>query len=411
MMTVVPMPERDWRDRLQRSTTHALKKNLHNAAVALRWAPELAGLVLLDEFAGRVEVARETPWGARAGAAWSDRDTLALADWLQSNGPEIAPPTAEQAVELVAHENRRHPVRDWLDGLEWDKERRLDDWLNTYLGAPYEGREHMAYVRAVGARWMISAVARAVDAPCQVDTAIILEGEQGAGKSTAARTLAGNEWFADQLADMGSKDSSQDLRGKWVVELGELAAMRGPDVEKVKAFMSRQVDHYRPSYGKRSVDVPRQCVFIGSTNRDDYLHDETGNRRFWPVRVGEINVPLLRDHRRQLWAEAAHRHRAGEEWWLGGELADFAAREQAARLQRDPWHDAIVDWLDRQTLKEHAIPDILRLALDFRTQDMGQREMNRVSRVLRVAGWERERVRVGGVRSWIYRKAKAKARP
>jgi predicted P-loop ATPase len=124
------------------------------------------------------------------------------------------------------------------------------------------------------------------------------------------------EWFADEIADLGSKDSAQDLRGQWIIELGELSAMRRGEVERVKAFMSRSTDHYRPSYGRRSQDFPCQCVFIGSTNADTYLADETGNQRFWPVKVGRINLKTLRQDVGQLWAEADAAYRTGERWWL-----------------------------------------------------------------------------------------------
>ena len=158
-----------------------------------------------------------------------------------------------------------------------------DDDLNREEPTPSE--KYTAYLRSVGPKWLIAAVARIYRPGLQGRPRIVFEGPQGVGKSTCLRILAGDEWFADEIADLGTKDSAQDLRGKWIVELAEVAALRRAALERMKAFISRNVDHYRPSYGRRSMDFPRQCVFAGTTNADAYLADETGNRRFWPVKV------------------------------------------------------------------------------------------------------------------------------
>ena len=160
------------------------------------------------------------------------------------------------------------------------------------------------------------------------------------------------QWFSDELADLGTKDAAQDLRGKWIVELGELSALNRGAVERVKAFMSRRVDHYRPSYGTRSQDFPRQCVFIGSTNADAYLGDETGGRRFWPVKVGAIDLDALKRDRDQLWAEAVAAYRADEKWWLDKETEKAAAVEQGDRRIVDPWEWRILG-LVRRTGRGH----------------------------------------------------------
>ena len=227
-------------------------------------------------------------------------DDLKLAEWCQLRGVQVKPPTVAAGVQVVASERSFHPVRDYLDTLWPDGEARLDTWLTTYLRV-----ENSPYTRAVGRAWMISAVARVRQPACKADHALILEGMQGVGKSKTARIIAVmTEWFADDIADLGTKDSAQDLRGKWIIELGELTALRRNEVERVKAFMSRSTDHYRSSYGRRSQDFPRLCVFIGSTNADIYLGDATGGRRFWPVKVGRIDLGALQRDIGQLWPEA-----------------------------------------------------------------------------------------------------------
>ena len=304
-------------------------------------------------------------------------------------------------------------------------------WLETYLGArinvetldaglsdddldceePTPSEKYRAYLRSVGPKWMIAAVARIYRPGCKVDHVVVLEGPQGMGKSTCLRILATDEWFADEISDLGTKDSAQDLRGKWIVELAEVAALKRGEIERVKAFITRNIDHYRPSYGRRSMDFPRQCVFAGTTNADAYLADETGNRRFWPVKVTGLRLEELMRDRDQLWAEAVARFRAGESWWLDREVEAFAAEEQGQRRQGDPWEDPVLDWLGRQTKAEHTVADILQGALGREIGDWTQTDMNRVVRCLRANGYERFQVRdparkdaTGkGRRMWVYR--------
>jgi predicted P-loop ATPase len=190
-----------------------------------------------------------------------------------------------------------------------------------------------------------------------------------------------------------------------------VAALKRAEVERVKAFISRNVDHYRPSYGRRSADFPRQCVFAGTTNADAYLADETGNRRFWPVKVTGLRLEDLGRDRDQLWAEAVARFKAGETWWLDREVEAFAAEEQNQRRQGDPWEDPILDWLGRQTKTEHTAAEILQSALGREVGDWTQGDMNRVVRCLRANGYERVQVRDparkdaagNGRRVWVYR--------
>jgi predicted P-loop ATPase len=190
-------------------------------------------------------------------------------------------------VELVFSVHAR--VGRYLTHLTWDEIPRIDQWLSTCLGA--DGNPE--YLKAIGPRFLISAVARALRPGCKADQVLVLEGAQGIGKSTAVRVLS-EPWTTDSLPDLTSKEAAIQIQGVWIVELAELTSMSRSDVEHIKAFMSRNEDRYRPHWGRSSETRPRRCVFIATTNLQGYLRDETGNRRFWPVRCRSIDLERLR---------------------------------------------------------------------------------------------------------------------
>ena len=371
---------------------------LTNAIAAFRHAPEWGGVLAFNEFSLGTVALKPTPWGVVPKGEWTDHEHRRAAEWLQKQGILVSVEIAGQAVQTAARDHPFHPVRAYLDCLTWDGVERLDRWLSTYLGVA-----DTEYSRAVGFRRMISAVARIFQPGAKADCCLILEGPQGIRKSTALRTLAG-EYFTDELADLGTKDAAMQTRGVWTIELSELDSLSNSEVARIKAFMSRTTDRFRPPYGMRLVESPRQCVFAVTFNHSTYLRDETGGRRFWPVTCGRIDVEALARDRDQLWAEAKARFDAGAAWWLeSAELVQMASDEQFQRYEGDPWEEIIGPWLEVRS--SVSVSEVLQKCLEKPQAMWTQSDKNRAARCLRALGWERYRERQGARSEWRYRKA------
>jgi putative DNA primase/helicase len=242
----------------------------------------------------------------------------------------------------------------------------------------------------------------------KVDCALIFEGKQGIGKSSALRMLFDGDsrgWFTDEIAELGSKDAAMQMAGIWCIELAELDAMRRAEVSRLKAFLTRTNDRYRPPYGRIVVDVPRQCVFAGTVNDSEYLRDPTGGRRFWPVKCGTIDIRGLCQARDQLFAEAVSRYRRGEKWFLHEkELIEDATEEQSARQLQHPWEEPIGEWLAKHTNKANGVTvgEILENALYKHTEHWTDADSQAVGKCMRALGYEPKQKRVGTGRERRY---------
>jgi predicted P-loop ATPase len=396
----------EWRNELILSDNGKILPVLANAITTLRSAPEWRDVLAFNEHALNISTTRDAPWGPVE--KWADHHTYLLVNWLQRHGLLVSITDANAAVEAVARDRSHHPVRDYLDSLEWDRTSRIGNWLKVYLGATATEDSLAKLIRAIGARWLISAVARVYEPGCQADHVLILEHLQGEGKSTALRIL-GEPFFSDDIAELGTKDASLATVGVWIVELPELDAMTRAEVSKIKAFVSRRTDRFRPPYGRRMIEAHRQCVFAGSVNHSEYLKDETGGRRFWPVECGRIDLDALRRDKDQLWAEAKARYRNEEPWWLDTpNLIQAAAEEQEARYLADPWEGLIAEYLDK-IHKDASRPDevttteLLQGPLNKKAGDLTRADQTRVGAILRRCAWKPiSRPRDGGTRSRIY---------
>jgi predicted P-loop ATPase len=277
----------------------------------------------------------------------TDADVTELQRRLQWFGfRRLGKDATHDAVNEHARAHAFHPVRDYLNGLKWDGKARVGTWLTTYLGATASNTDDEAgYIEEVGKMFLISMVARVMQPGCKADYLVVLEGPQGLNKSSACAILGG-EYFDDHMPDLHSKDASQHLRGKWLIEWADMHPNSRAEADLIKSYITRPIERYRPSYGRKEVIEPRQCIFIGTTNRSTYLRDETGNRRTWPVITAEINLDALRRDRDQLFAEAVALYRARVHWWPDPEFEHKHIRpEQEKRFEADAWEQPIKDFL------------------------------------------------------------------
>lgn len=360
--------------------------NLAKALEMMRSDPALANIFAYDQMLQTYVLTGPLPGKDECESrAATDVDVGIVQEYLQHHGLErLSKDTTHQAADIRSHERAFHPVRNYLHGLQWDGVDRVGTWLHSYVGA-----EITAYTAGIGEMFIISMVARIFDPGCKADYMMVLEGAQGARKSTACRILGG-QWFSDALPDVGQgKDVAQHLPGKWLIEIAEMSAMSRAEAASLKAFITRDTERYRPSYGRREIIQPRQCIFIGTTNEKVYLKDKTGGRRFWPVKVGTIDTERLARDRDQLFAEAVALYRQQRPWWPDDQFErKHIAPEQEARFERDAWEEAIIEWLGSR--EEVLIKEVAAGALQLDVPRLGRSEQNRIIAVLERLQWHRK---------------------
>ena len=350
--------DEDFLSKLKRDKNGTPESDVFNCLVVLKHDPALKGKIRLDEFAHRLVVIDDLPWrGKDETPYWTDTDDACLRNYFATKYLIKGKGIIDDALQEVTQDNKFHPVRQYLTGLTWDGECRVDTLFIDYIGA-----EDTDYIRAVTRKWMCGAIARVMEPGVKFDTAIVLYGSQGLGKSLILERL-GRKWFNNSLVDIKTKDALEQIQGSWINELAELAPTYKNDNEIVKAFISRTSDRFRSPYGRRTEEYPRQCVFAGSTNNLMFLKDRTGNRRFWPItgdkdRKTKNAWELSKDEIDQLWAEAFTYWAEGEPLVLEGELEEEALRIQLSHTEGGELVGLIEEYLEMELPEDWESKDI-----------------------------------------------------
>ena len=342
----------NWQLLLKRNhQTGEVKNTIDNVMLILEHDPRIRGKFALNEFTGRGEILDVLPWstgGKETRRMWSDTDSNALYWWMEKTWGITGRGNIDSALDIHAKLHAFNPVVDYLTGIRWDRQPRLDTLFIDYLGA-----EDTPYTRAVTRKAFTAAVARAMNPGCKYDNMLILCGPQGIGKSTILDKMS-HGWFNDSIRTFEGKEASELLQGVWIIEVAELDAFRRTDVSCIKQFLSLTSDRYRQAYGRNVTEFKRRCVFFGTCNNIDFLQDTTGNRRFWPVDTRaqmptkDVFNDLTSDEIDQVWAEAYFRFITGEQIFLSGDTAEAAMVKQEAHRERSIQEGVIAEFVARK---------------------------------------------------------------
>lgn len=338
----------DWTQGLALGKNGQVEKTINNVVVILRNDPLLKGKIAVDDFSGAGMVLGSLPWnGTSEKRRWSDVDYAGVYQYLELMYGITGRDKIDNALLLVSNENRFNDVKTYLEGLQWDGVKRVENLLRDYLGA-----EDNAYTRAVMRKSMCAAVGRAVVGGIKYDCMPIFTGPQGIGKSTFLSIL-GKDWFSDSLTTFEGKEAAELIQGVWFVEVGELTAMSKQETNAVKQFLSKTHDIYRAAYGRTTNKYPRRCVFFGTSNDSEFLKDTTGNRRFWPVDVGVLPARKsvwkdLPEERDQVWAEAYAYWVMGEDLYLPKDIEALAKEQQDVHRESHAKEGIIREFLERE---------------------------------------------------------------
>ncbi len=363
-------------------------QNMSNVAKILAFLPEFKDKIWFDTFHHKFMT---TAWSGET-RIWQEEESLNLQYSLQSNYQmrTISTEACSSGMAVIGYRKKKSEVFDWLSSITWDGESRIEQFFIKAMGAPDN-----EYTRAVGRNFFISMAARIVKPGSKVDTMVILEGAQGTFKSTSLNILGG-DYYGQAQTSMESKDFKQGLLGKILVEFGELDQFRKTESTKIKDELSTKDDEFRLPYTKDVVKRGRTCVFVGTTNRDKYLQDETGARRFWPIKVTVCDTNYIKEFRDQFFAEAYALYQQGSSWH---QVPEQAKDEQEARREADPYEDYILEWvnggldpskpwLGAQGKDRFTIKDVWEGALRGDPSRLDKRASNSIGKSLRALGYE-----------------------
>lgn len=352
-----------WTRQITRDKEGNIEITVPNLVLVLENDPLLKGKIATNAFSNRLMVTGDVPWRKiMKRENWTDADDAGLRNYMEKVYEMYNRNKTEDAIKVISEKHKFHPIRDYLDPLEWDGVQRLEKLFVTYLGA-----EDTELNRAVTRKAFTAAVARVYRPGIKFDYMVTLYGAQGIGKSMILDRM-GRDWFSDSLTSVSGKEAFEALQGAWIIEMGELAATKRAEVEAIKGFISKREDRFRVAYGRHTEDFPRQCVFFGTTNDSSFLKDRTGGRRFWPITVHADRVQkhwstLTDEDIAQLWAEAKHYFKEGESLFLDTGMEADMRKTQEAHTEESPWTGLIQEYLD--TL----LPE------DWEDRDLSERRM------------------------------------
>lgn len=398
-----------WPTPLQRNQYGQIAPTLANVLAVLLHHDALKGRIAFDSYKQTKTKRKSLPFFAELGA-WRDSDTHEFRAWLsQSLGMNVSAEVATSAIDASSRRNTFDSLKEELEGYQWDGELRLDSAATVYFGAGADDALANLFVK----RFLIQAAARAFDPGCKADCMLVFEGAQGKKKSTALQLLfGGRQYYSENRISFSDKDGMHSIATIWCQEIAELDALKRSEVTEIKAFLSKREDRYRPPYARELVEVPRRCVFTGTTNDDVWNDDSTGGRRFWPVQLkGKIRLDLIARDREQLWAEARERYRGGEQYWFDeDEPETVEAREaQAARTNEHPWAELVqryVSGLSPLTAVDGlSAVELLTDAIGIEADKITKRDTMQLPAVMRSIGWARDKQQTQrkGARVRLYR--------
>lgn len=390
--TETSLPAKEIWDKLGLAqTSHGVVCNLDNVLRVLENHDKLSGVIWYDTFQRKFF----TDWHTKKTREWEDVDSLNLLAYMQRDlgMRKVSDTMVQQAVVIYGRRHTRNSPKEWMDSLKWDGAPRINDFLIECLGA-----DETVYSRSASKNFWLSMVARVFKPGCQVDNMIILEGAQGIGKTKVLR-LIGGDWYTEAHESVTNKDFFMALNGKIIVEIAELDAFSKAEVTRIKQVVSCSVDRYRSPYGRFPMDIPRMNIFVGTTNEKNYLRDNTGARRFWPINCRRIDLELVNGAREQMFAEAVYRFKNGEDWY--SMPAEETLIEQEKRRQVDDWEEVIENYVFGKS--EITIVDIATSSLNIDISRLDRMTQLRIGGILRKLGWEKHNLLRNGKqkKTWV----------
>ena len=365
-----------------------IKATVPNILVIMEKDKRLKKKIWLNEFSNTIYL-DEKPL--------KDTDYTRVKRWMYNQyNVHFSTDSIVEATNFIAEQNGKNPLTDWLNDIVWDGVPRMDEWLVRGCGA-----DDTKLTREIGRKWLVQCIARAMEPGCKADCVLILVGPQGAKKSTTFLIMGSPEYFCDTPMDIGSSNAYMQIHRAWIYEVAELDSIRRARNSSTKAFLSAQEDTFRLPYARQTVTLKRHTVFCGTTNKAEFITDETGSRRYWPIQVGKMDTDWTEHNRSQLWAEACVAYKNGEKWYLEEESQEELDVQSSDFRQFDPWHE-IIDRYIKANGVSVSTTDLMEQGLKLEKYQMTRASEMRVGDIMRQLGYERARRRVFGDRKYVW---------